>query len=115
MSERPGRSKRSNGVIGPAGMPTLNSLPPADTERWVIRRKAEVVVAVRDGLIGLDDACARYRLSTEEFLNWEHLIAEHGLRGLKVTRLKVYRQSKRGDNPARRLSREGMSRDAADS
>ncbi len=42
MSERPGRS---NGVIGPAGKPlTVDNLPPADTKRWVIRRKAEVVI-----------------------------------------------------------------------
>ena len=29
-------------VIGPTGAPlTLSDLPPANTERWVIRRKAE--------------------------------------------------------------------------
>ena len=96
MSERPGRSKRSNGVIGPAGKPlTLDSLPPADTERWVIRRKAEVVAAVRNGLIGLDEACARYRLSAEEFLNWEQLIGTHGLRGLRITRIQEYRGAPR--------------------
>jgi uncharacterized protein DUF1153 len=34
-------------VIGPLGEPlTLDSLPPADTTRWVVRRKAEVVAAV---------------------------------------------------------------------
>ena len=35
-------------VIGPDGSPlTIADLPPADTKRWVIRRKAEVVAAVR--------------------------------------------------------------------
>ncbi len=54
MLKRPGRS---NGVIGPAGKPlTVDNLPPANTKRWVIRRKAEVVAAVRNGLIGLDEA-----------------------------------------------------------
>ena len=39
-------------VIGPDGSPlTVADLPPRDTKRWVIRRKAEVVAAVRGGLI----------------------------------------------------------------
>ncbi len=89
MSERPGRSR---GVIGPAGQPlTVENLPPENTVRWVIRRKAEVVSAVRNGLIGLDEACERYRLSVDEFLNWERLVNAHGLRGLRVTRSQRYR------------------------
>ncbi len=112
MSERP---SGPNGTIGPTGKSlTVESLPPPDTTRWVIRRKAEVVAAVRNGLIGQDEACERYRLSAEEFLNWEQLIAAHGLRGLQVTRLQQYRRSDRVDSPAQRLSRDGMSRDAAD-
>ncbi len=83
---------------------TVNNLPPANTIRWTIWRKAEVVAAVRNGLLGLDEACERYRLSAEEFLNWEQLIAAHGLHGLKVTRLQEYRQSKRKVNPVQRLS-----------
>ena len=87
--ERPGRAEI---VIGPAGQPlTVDSLPPENTVRWVIRRKAEVVSAVRNGLIGLDDACERYKLSVEEFLNWERLVHAHGLRGLRVTRSQRYR------------------------
>ena len=107
----PARRSRPNGTIGPTGKPlTVESLPPPDTKRWVIRRKAEVGAAVRNGLIGLDEACERYRLSAEEFLNWEQLITAHGLRGLMVTRLQEHRQSEREDNPAERLSRDGMSR-----
>ena len=113
MSEQP---SRPNGVTGPTGKPlTVESLPPPDTKRWVIGRKAEVVAAVRNGLLGIDEACERYRLSTEEFLNWERLIAVHGMRGLKVTRLQEYRQSEREDNLAQRLSRDGTNRDIADS
>lgn len=101
MSERP---SRPNGVIGPTGESlTVENLPPPDTKRWVIRRKAEVVFAVRNGLIGLDEACERYRLSAEEFLNWERLIAAHGLYGLRVTQLQQYRQSERDDNPGQGL------------
>lgn len=37
-------------VRGPDGSPlALGSLPGRDTKRWVIRRKAEVVAAVRGG------------------------------------------------------------------
>ncbi|MGB0671375.1 MAG: DUF1153 domain-containing protein, partial [Rhodospirillales bacterium] len=68
-------------------------LPPPDTKRWVIRRKAEVVAAVRAGLISLEEACERYRLSVEEFLSWQRLIDKHGLRGLRTTRLQQYRKS----------------------
>lgn len=79
-------------VIGPTGAPlTLSDLPPANTERWVIRRKAEVVAAVRGGLLSLDDACDRYRLTNEEFLTWQKSIDRHGLAGLRTTRLQQYR------------------------
>jgi len=79
-------------VIGPTGAPlTLNDLPPADTQRWVIRRKAEVVAAVRGGLLSLDEACERYSLTNEEFLGWQKSIEQHGLAGLRTTRLQQYR------------------------
>lgn len=79
-------------VIGPEGMPlTLASLPPPNTERWVARRKAELVSAVRGGLLSLEDACARYNLSMEEFLSWQRQVDKHGMRGLRVTRLQSYR------------------------
>ena len=55
-------------VIGPLGEPlTLDSLPPATTTRWVVRRKAEVVAAVAGGLLTVDEACKRYTLSLEEY------------------------------------------------
>ena len=79
-------------VIGPTGAPlTLKDLPPPNTGRWVIRRKAEVVAAVRGGLISLDDALARYQLTAEEFTAWQHSIERHGLAGLRTTRLQQYR------------------------
>src|SRR3546814_1000790 len=54
-------------VVGPLGEAlTLRTLPPRDTKRWIVRRKAEVVAAVRGGLITSDEACARYRLSRSE-------------------------------------------------
>lgn len=79
-------------VIGPTGAPlTMADLPPPDTGRWVIRRKAEVVAAVRGGLISLDDALDRYRLTAEEFLAWQRSIDKHGLAGLRTTRIQQYR------------------------
>lgn len=71
----------------------LNELPPPDTERWVVRRKAAVVAAVKNGAITLDEVCRRYNLSVEEFLSWQEMINKHGVRGLRVTRLKDFRAS----------------------
>ncbi len=80
-------------ILGPEGRPiTAADLPPPSTKRWVIRRKAAVVAGVRAGLISLEEACRRYTLSEEEFLNWQHMIESHGMRGLRVTRLKDYRE-----------------------
>ncbi|WGF88143.1 CtrA inhibitor SciP [Marinivivus vitaminiproducens] len=70
---------------------TLADLPPPDTKRWVARRKAVVVEAVRRGLLGRDEACARWGISAEEFETWARLIERHGVRGLRVTRLQEFR------------------------
>lgn len=79
-------------VIGPDGLPlTLNDLPPPNTKRWVIRRKAEVVSAVRGGLLTLEEACARYTLTLEEFLAWQKAIDQFGMPGLRATRVQQYR------------------------
>jgi Protein of unknown function (DUF1153) len=32
-------------------------LPPPETRRWVARRKAQIVAAVRAGVLSLEDAC----------------------------------------------------------
>jgi Protein of unknown function (DUF1153) len=68
-------------------------LPPRGTRRWVARRKAAVVTAVRNGAIGLEEACRRYELSEEEFHAWERGIAAYGVAGLRVTRLQIYRDT----------------------
>ncbi|MBB4301230.1 hypothetical protein GGD81_000245 [Rhodobium orientis] len=79
-------------VIGPDGSPlTIADLPPVDTKRWVIRRKAEVVAAVRGGLLSLEEACQRYTLTIEELLSWQNSIDRHGLAGLRATRIQQYR------------------------
>jgi len=79
-------------VIGPDGSPlTIADLPSPSTKRWVIRRKAAVVAAVRGGLLSLDEACERYQLTVYEFLSWQRSIDRHGLPGLRATRIQDYR------------------------
>ena len=41
----------------------MGQLPPANTRRWVVRRKAAVVAAVLSGKITLEEACQRYQLT----------------------------------------------------
>ena len=83
---------RPHQVIGPLGEPlTVDKLPPVGTTRWVVRRKAEVVAAVRGGLLTLEEACERYRLTNEEFLGWQKSIERHGMPGLRTTRIQHYR------------------------
>ena len=103
----PGRHAK---VVGPAGKPlTIDDLPPPNTKRWVIRRKAEVVAAVRSGLISLEAACERYNLSVEEFLSWQALIDKHGMRGLRTTRLQQYRRNGQGkETPPGRSNSSGI-------
>jgi hypothetical protein len=73
-------------VIGPLGEKlTLADLPPPSTRRWVVRRKAEVVAAVQGGLLTVDEACQRYALSLDEFVEWQRAIAQVGMRGLRTT------------------------------
>ena len=75
-------------------------LPPPDTKRWVTRRKAVIVNAVRAGVISLEEVCRRYELSVEEFLAWQRAIDSYGVPGLRVTRLQIYR-----DNPPARVAK----------
>ena len=80
----------------------LSHLPPPETLRWVVRRKAQVVAAVRAGLLTFSEACERYRLSEEEFHSWMNLLDHHGMRGLRATRMQEYRPPKERhpDHPA---------------
>ena len=83
---------RPAAVIGPLGEPlSLATLPSPDTQRWVVRRKAEVVAAVHGGLLTAEEACARYSLSVEEFGAWVDAVDRNGLPGLRVTRVQHYR------------------------
>jgi Protein of unknown function (DUF1153) len=97
-------------VIGPNGNSlTVSNLPAPGTKRWVFRVKAEIVAAVRGGLLSLEEACRRYMLTVEEFRTWEYSIERHGLSALRVTRIQLYRQRaarfRLPDSPSRRRYR----------
>ena len=74
-------------------------LPPR-YEALGTRRKAVIVNVVRSGMISLEEVCRRYELSIEEFLAWQRAIDAHGVPGLRVTRLQIYR-----DNPPSRVAK----------
>lgn len=70
---------------------TRADLPPVDTYRWVASRKGAVVRAIAAGLITAEEACEKYRLSTEELASWQRAVAAFGERALKSTALQKYR------------------------
>ena len=74
----------------------LDKLPSPKTRRWVMRRKAQVVTAVRKGVLTLPEACERYHLSEEEFNSWASLLDNHGMHGLRATRIQDYRAANEG-------------------
>ena len=52
-----------------------DDLPKHADIRWIRRRKARVVAAVRAGIFGLHEALERYNLSIEEFIEWEREVS----------------------------------------
>jgi hypothetical protein len=76
--------------IGPNGQPlTLADLPRGD--RWTAARKAVVVIAVRNGLITLEEAMTRYDISLTEFRSWEAKAIKFGVPGLRQTYTQGYK------------------------
>ncbi len=72
-------------IVGPMReILTRDTLPAADTTRWVASRKAQVVAAVESGLMTIDEAMARYKLSHEEFYSWQRAMDRAGVSGLRV-------------------------------
>ncbi|GAO77496.1 hypothetical protein SC1_00787 [Sphingopyxis sp. C-1] len=74
-------------VAGPLGPVTLADLPSSSTTYWVARRKAELLAAIDGGLLGLEDACRRYRLSEEELDGWRRTLDRAGIPGLRITNI----------------------------
>ena len=77
-------------VISPFGPLTIADLPSPETQRWSIRRKVEVIAAVRGGLLSMEEACSRYALDIEEYLSWEYCIDRYGPPGLRATLIQFY-------------------------
>lgn len=79
-------------IIGPLGrVLTFDNLPEPSTGRWVPRRKAEVVCAVRGGILTREAALSRYNISTAEYTEWESHYKSYGIPGLRVTMVQEYR------------------------
>lgn len=72
------------------GLP--DGLPSPNTRRWDTKRKAQVVEAVRAGLISLERACQVYAMSVDEFIAWQSALDRFGAKGLMATRVKEFRQ-----------------------
>jgi hypothetical protein len=70
----------------------LSDLPAVNTWRWVIRHKANVVAAVRGGLISWEDASKRYKLTAEEFLAWSEAVDRFGISALRARRVQEHRR-----------------------
>lgn len=70
---------------------SLADLPPRQT-RWVARRKATVVLAVRHGLLTREEALSRYELSEEELSRWEQMLERHGKAALRVAAIQQINQ-----------------------
>jgi len=48
-------------------------LPRPDARRWYRRDKRKVIAAVRRGALSFREACRRYSLSYQEFVDWERI------------------------------------------
>jgi hypothetical protein len=73
----------------------MADLPARGTRRWVIRRKAAVVAAIRGGLLSLEEARSRYILTAEEFFAWQDSINRFGLSGLRITDIQKQRRRRK--------------------
>ena len=71
------------------------TLPSSETKRWTPGRKAAVIEGVREGLLTVEEACARYNLSTDAYRAWERDYDSHGAAGLRATRVGIYRKAPR--------------------
>lgn len=74
-------------VRGPDGRQLrMEDLPPANTKRWFIRMKGEVVCAVKGKLISFETACQRWGISPEELRGWiADYSPERNLKNLRTT------------------------------
>jgi hypothetical protein len=73
------------------GVPEL----PRAGQRWTVQRKAAVVEAVRGGWVPINELCALYNISVDEFVAWERDLDRYGVHGLRTTRYQIYRKTEK--------------------
>jgi hypothetical protein len=75
---------RARFFIGPNGrVGTQADLPPRTLKRRLACHKAEVVAAVRCGLLTREEASLRYHLTLDRYLSWERAF-EHDARTFRA-------------------------------
>lgn len=77
--------------IDGAPLNVADDLPNANDCRWTPRRKANLLLAIDGGVVGIELALTRYALSRDELAAWRRDIGRHGYNALKTTKLKKYR------------------------
>ena len=84
---------RARYVIGPDGsaLSLADLPPPGNSGRWVVRRKAVVVAAVRGGLLSIEDACEHYALTLHRWLSGLEANREEAIRLTDEVRYRIYR------------------------
>ena len=60
----------------------LADLPTSQSVRWSMRRKSEVLTAIRCGLLTVEDAFNRYAISLDELISWQIAMNRFGPEGL---------------------------------
>jgi hypothetical protein len=79
-----------------AGRPWVaESLPTSNTGRWVTRRKAQLISAIKSGILTVEEASQRYRLTLDELAQWQASFDQFGVRGLKATLVQQIRHVRR--------------------
>jgi hypothetical protein len=71
---------------------TVRDLPSPGVGRWTASRKAEIVIAVRDGTLAIIDARKRYNLSFDELKEWNTAYGRLGQAGLQSKHTHVFQR-----------------------
>ena len=76
----------------------------AMARRWVASRKAEVLEAIGNGSLSLEEACTRHALTTDEILSWRTAYGRYGLDGLRAMKVQIHRSHTYKDESAGRMT-----------
>lgn len=79
---------------------------PLPGQRWMPRRKAMVVIALRDGTVTIEEVCHRYHLLSEELDGWISAFERYGVPGLRATRVQIYDDLREASRRAPRRARQ---------